>query len=66
RAIVAATWRDPTIVGPLRAEQVIDLVVALGSAAIVAALVRRGPREIAVTPVGTPQTPRSEAVEAGR
>ena len=28
RAIVASTWRDPIVVGPLRAEQVIAIVVA--------------------------------------
>ncbi len=31
RAVVASTWRDPTVIGPLRAEQVIDIVVALGA-----------------------------------
>ena len=35
RAIVAATWRDPLVLGPLRAEQVIDLIVAAASAALV-------------------------------
>lgn len=50
RAVVAATWRDPVAVGSLRAEQVIDLVVAAGAltAAAVAILVARarpdGPR----------------------
>ncbi|HET7702164.1 MAG TPA: prolipoprotein diacylglyceryl transferase family protein [Candidatus Limnocylindrales bacterium] len=29
RAIVASTWRDPAVLGPLRAEQVIDLIVAV-------------------------------------
>ena len=36
RAIVASTWRDPVVVGPLRAEQAIDLIVA--AAAIVLAI----------------------------
>jgi len=31
RAAVAATWRDPIVAGPLRAEQVIAAVVAVGS-----------------------------------
>ena len=31
RAVVAATWRDPVVAGPLRAEQVIAAIVALGS-----------------------------------
>lgn len=35
RAIVAATWRDPLVLGPLRAEQAIDLVVAAAAAALV-------------------------------
>lgn len=30
RAIVALTWRDPTVLGPFRAEQLVDLVVAAG------------------------------------
>ena len=40
RAVVASTWRDPLVLGPLRAEQVIDLVVAAG-AAVVGLLVAR-------------------------
>jgi phosphatidylglycerol:prolipoprotein diacylglycerol transferase len=45
RAIVASTWRDPLVAGPLRAEQVIDLVVAVGALAVAAILiaVRGGP-----------------------
>jgi phosphatidylglycerol---prolipoprotein diacylglyceryl transferase len=31
RAVVASTWRDPVVVGPLRAEQAIDVAVAIGS-----------------------------------
>jgi len=34
RAIVASTWRDPVVLGPLRAEQAIDAVVAIGSIAL--------------------------------
>lgn len=44
RFIVASTWRDPPVVGPLRAEQVIDLVVAV-VAAIVAVLLARSARD---------------------
>ncbi len=43
RGLVASTWRDPDAVGPLSAEQVIDLAVAaifLGSA-VVATVARR-------------------------
>ena len=45
RAIVAATWRDPLVLGPLRAEQVIDLIVAVAAAALIGFVVlsnRRG------------------------
>ena len=46
RAVVASTWRDPVVLGPLRAEQVIDLVVAAGAIALLgvtAARSRRAP-----------------------
>jgi prolipoprotein diacylglyceryltransferase len=39
RAIVASTWRDPVVVGPFRAEQAIDVAVALGSIGLVILLV---------------------------
>ena len=44
RAVVASTWRDPVVVGPLRAEQAIDLVVAAGAAGLAFLLIaaRRG------------------------
>jgi phosphatidylglycerol:prolipoprotein diacylglycerol transferase len=44
RAIVAGTWRDPVVVGPFRAEQAIDVAVAIGSMVIVMTLfaVHRG------------------------
>jgi phosphatidylglycerol:prolipoprotein diacylglycerol transferase len=41
RAIVAATWRDPVVAGPFRAEQAIDLVVAIGSLALAAIVIAR-------------------------
>lgn len=44
RALVATTWRDALVVGPLRAEQVIDLVVAAGAAALVSMLTMRARR----------------------
>ena len=46
RAIVATTWRDPVVAGPLRAEQVIALVVAAGALALAVMLIatRRGPQ----------------------
>jgi prolipoprotein diacylglyceryltransferase len=44
RAIVASTWRDPVVVGPLRAEQAIDVAVAIGALGLALFLiaVRRG------------------------
>jgi phosphatidylglycerol:prolipoprotein diacylglycerol transferase len=44
RAIVASTWRDPVVAGPFRAEQVIDVVVAIGSLGLSFVLIaaRRG------------------------
>jgi prolipoprotein diacylglyceryltransferase len=42
RGIVASTWRDPTVLGPLRAEQVIDVVVVAGSLVVLVGLARRG------------------------
>ena len=41
RLLVAATWRDPVVVGPLRAEQAIDVVVLAAAAILAAAIVRR-------------------------
>ncbi len=44
RAIVASTWRDPVVAGSFRAEQVIDVVVAIGSLGLAFVLIvtRRG------------------------
>jgi phosphatidylglycerol:prolipoprotein diacylglycerol transferase len=39
RAIVAATWRDPVVVGPLRAEQAIDVAIAAGALAVAIVLI---------------------------
>jgi phosphatidylglycerol:prolipoprotein diacylglycerol transferase len=39
RAIVASTWRDPVVIGPLRAEQAIDIAVAIGSIVLAAGLI---------------------------
>ena len=49
RGIVASTWRDPAVAGPLRAEQVIDAVVAVGSIALafVVIAVHRGQPDVA-------------------
>jgi phosphatidylglycerol---prolipoprotein diacylglyceryl transferase len=41
RAIVAGTWRDPVVLGPLRMEQVIDLAIVVGCVAGVIMLVLR-------------------------
>ena len=45
RMLVASTWRDPVVLGPFRAEQVIDLGIVIGSVAGIAILiVRERPR----------------------
>jgi phosphatidylglycerol:prolipoprotein diacylglycerol transferase len=41
RVVVASTWRDPVVAGPLRAEQVIAAIVAIGSLALAILLVAR-------------------------
>jgi prolipoprotein diacylglyceryltransferase len=41
---VATTWRDPVVLGGLRAEQVIDVVVALGSVLVLLGLMIRSRR----------------------
>ncbi len=38
RALVATTWRDPAVLGPLSADQVVSIAIAGGSAAMIAAL----------------------------
>ena len=50
RGIVASTWRDPVVAGPLRAEQVIAAVVAVGSIALALLLIaiHRGQPDVAV------------------
>jgi hypothetical protein len=52
RGFVASTWRDPDAVGPLSAEQVIDLVVGatMLGIAVAATVVRRRPRGQVLTP----------------
>jgi len=44
RLAVAATWRDRVIVGPFRAEQLIDLGVIAGSLVLLLLVVARSPR----------------------
>jgi phosphatidylglycerol:prolipoprotein diacylglycerol transferase len=44
RAIVATTWRDAPVLGPLLAEQLIALSVAAGCALLLVRRRRRGPR----------------------
>jgi phosphatidylglycerol:prolipoprotein diacylglycerol transferase len=56
RGIVASTWRDPVTVGPFRAEQAIDVVVAIGSFALALAVIaaRRGEPRTSATPASEP------------
>ena len=42
RAMVATTWRDPAVLGPLRAEQAIDIAVIAGTLAVAARIVVSG------------------------
>ena len=44
RLAVATTWRDRVIVGPFRAEQLIDLGVIAGSLVVLLLVVSRSPR----------------------
>lgn len=51
RVIVATTWRDPAVVGPLRANQLVDLGIAAGCG-VAFVLVRRRAGRGAERPVG--------------
>jgi phosphatidylglycerol:prolipoprotein diacylglycerol transferase len=64
RAVVAGTWRDPLVVGPLRMEQLLDLVVGVGSLLLVALLVARDRRGTAEDdlPMAANGTDRGAAV----
>jgi prolipoprotein diacylglyceryltransferase len=44
RLAVASTWRDPVVVGGIRAEQAIDLVVIVGAVVVLVALLLRSRR----------------------
>lgn len=59
RLVVASFWRDALVAGPLRAEQVMDLVVLAGSLVLLVAVTRRRPATIAETPPssGSPAVP---------
>ena len=41
RLAVASTWRDPVVLGPFRAEQLIDLAVLIGSVVLLGLVVSR-------------------------
>lgn len=68
RAIVSSTWRDPTVVGSLRAEQLIDVAVALGSLvlAVVLVAVHRDGGAAADEPPGPQEAGRPEATRMVR
>lgn len=64
RAAVSVTWRDPIVVGPLRAEQIIDLAVLIGAFAALVLLVRfGGSDDDDLDPVVRRAGPRSPAVD---
>ena len=58
RVVVAATWRDAAVAGPLRAEQLISLAVLAACLAIAAIVLRRRP---APQPAHDPMWPEAEA-----
>lgn len=58
RVVVAATWRDAAVAGPLRAEQLVALALATGCLAIAAVVLRRRP---APQPGHDPIWPEAEA-----
>jgi phosphatidylglycerol:prolipoprotein diacylglycerol transferase len=58
RVIVGATWRDPEIIGVLRADQVISLLIAVGCVVAVVLVSRRS--EAAASHEGGPQWPDPE------
>lgn len=60
RLVVAAFWRDALVTGPLRAEQVMDVVVLAGSLLLLV-VIRRRPATI----VETPPSSDSPAVPPG-
>jgi phosphatidylglycerol:prolipoprotein diacylglycerol transferase len=45
RFAVASTWRDPVVLGPFRAEQLIDVAVLIGSIVLLGLVVARSPAE---------------------
>jgi len=67
RGIVASTWRDPVVAGPLRAEQVIDAVVAIASIGLAVVLigVHRGQPELAVASADRQFDPAPGDIEIG-
>ncbi len=67
RLEVAATWRDPVVLGPFRAEQVIDLgIAALALLAYLALVVRsRRAQRPTTGPVATPGSPPASSPSTG-
>ena len=59
RAAIASTWLDPVAIGPLRAAQVLALVVAIGCV-LAAVAARRAPVRAAFVPDPGPQWPDPE------
>ncbi len=59
RLIIATTWRDPVVLGPFRAAQLIALAVLIGSVVLLAVLVARqgggamGDEPVVASPPGT-------------
>jgi prolipoprotein diacylglyceryltransferase len=60
RAAVATTWRDATVLGPLRAEQLVALGIALGAAVLALIVDRRGRRGTTTAPAEAPPSLTTE------
>jgi phosphatidylglycerol:prolipoprotein diacylglycerol transferase len=62
RALVATTWRDPVVVGPLRLEQALDLVVAAASMVLLILLLVRQARRAPAVDQDAPTGPAGRTV----
>jgi phosphatidylglycerol:prolipoprotein diacylglycerol transferase len=65
RAVVASTWRDPVVAGPLRAEQAIDAVVATLAIALALLMVAAHRAEPTDRPAAEGSTDRAPGAPAG-
>jgi phosphatidylglycerol:prolipoprotein diacylglycerol transferase len=59
RFVVAFTWRDPPVIGPLRADQVLSLVIVVGCVVLVVAVGRLSNRAEGAATRGATERPLS-------